>query len=186
MAEIKPFAPVKLICGIIAGASERADEAERRLAEQFGPIDGRGPRVPFAGTDYYKDEMGPGLSRGFISFQRLVAPENLADIKIRTNALEEQLRADFQTKGRAVNLDPGILTTAALFMATTKEFAHRPPLQKGIYAHLEFLFTRAGLRRLEWTYPDFRGDEHLPFFLETRKKYLAVLRTGPSGEGGGD
>lgn len=186
MAEIKPFAPVKLVCGIIAGDPERAEEAERRLADLFGPIDARGPRIPFAGTDYYQDEMGSGLNRGFVSFRRLVAPDCLADIKIRTNALENELQAHFRTKGRAVNLDPGILTAAALFMATTKEFAHRPPLQKGIYAHLEFLFTRTGLKRLEWTYPDLRSDEHVPFFLTVRKKYLASLRTGPAGEGEGE
>ena len=187
MAETKPFTPVKLICGIIAGPPERADGAERRLAELFGPIDARGPRVPFAGTDYYQGEMGAGLHRGFVSFDRLVAPDTLADIKIQTNDLEEELRLRFQTKGRAVNLDPGILTAAALFMATTKEFAHRPALQKGIYAHLEFLFTGTGLRRLEWTYPDLRSDEHLAFFLAARKKYLAALRAGRDGlKGEGD
>lgn len=186
MAEIKPFTPVKLVCGIIAGPDEHAAEAERRLSKRFGPIDNRGPRVPFAGTDYYEREMGAGLRRGFVSFQRLAAPDRLAGIKIRTNALEEELRIFFQVPGRIVNLDPGILTGAALFMATAKEFAHRPPLQKGIYAHLEVLFTRTGIRRLEWTYPDLRGDDHVPFFLAVRKDYLALLRAGPasSGEGG--
>ncbi len=181
MADIKPFAPVKLICGIIAGLEEYAAEAERRLAGRFGPIDARGPRIPFAGTDYYEAEMGSGLSRGFVAFSNLIQPDRLPDIKIETNALEDDLRTRFKTKGRAVNLDPGILTAAALFMATTKEFSHRPPLRKGIYAHLEFLFTKSGIRRLDWTYPDLRGDDHLPFFLEVRKKYFGALSPKSAG-----
>ena len=176
MAEIRPFAPVKLVCGIITGREARAAEAERRLGERFGPVEARGPRYPFAGTAYYQEEMGPGLSRGFISFRDLIAPERLPDIKIETNALEEDLRKHFATPGRAVNLDPGILTAAALFMATTKEFSHRPPLRNGIYAHLELLFVRNGVKRLEWTYPDLRTEDHIPFFLDVRKTYLETLK----------
>lgn len=176
MADIRPFVPAKLICGIIAGREEHAEEAERRLAGLYGPIESRGPRVPFAGTDYYKAEMGAGLRRGFVSFRDPIAPERLPEIKIETNTLEDELRAVFGTKGRAVNLDPGILTSSALFMATTKEFSHRPPLQKGIYAHLELLFAKTGVKRLEWTYPDFRTEDHIPFFLSVRKAYLETLK----------
>ena len=42
MAEIRPFAPVKLVCGIITGREERAAEAERRLGERFGPVEAEG------------------------------------------------------------------------------------------------------------------------------------------------
>lgn len=176
MTNIRPFVPVKLICGIIAGREEHADEAERRLAGRYGPIEARGPRVPFAGTDYYEAEMGAGLKRGFVSFQDLIDPERLPDIKIGTNVLEDEFRKIFGAPERAVNLDPGILTSSALFMATTKEFSHRPPLQKGIYAHLELLFLKSGVKRLEWTYPDFRTGDHIPFFLSVRKSYLEGLK----------
>jgi len=177
MADIKPFAPVKLVCGIIAGSKEMFQAAEDRLAAGHGPVDARGPIVPFIGTEYYAGEMGPGLSRMFLAFRDLVCPDRLPDIKIGTIAIEDDLRATNAAGGRRVNLDPGILTGAALFMATTKDFAHRSPLQKGIYAHLELLFTRTGVKRLEWTYPDFRTDEHLPFFLSVRKGYLESIKS---------
>ncbi len=112
----------------------------------------------------------------FLAFRDLICPDRLSDIKIETNAIEEELREKTGAGRRTVNLDPGILTGAALFMATTKDFAHRPPLQKGIYAHLELLFTKTGVKRLEWTYPDFRTDEHLPFFLSVRKGYLESIK----------
>ncbi len=184
MAEIRPFEPVKLICGLIAGQDGPFSEAEERLVRLFGPVEARGPLVPFQGTEYYAGEMGPGLSRKFVSFAELIAPDRLADIKIATNDLEDDLRLRSSGRGRTVNLDPGILTGAALFMATAKGFAHRPPLQKGIYAHLELLFTRTGVKRLEWTYPDLRTDEHLPFLLAVRKTYLEALNRHPSRNAG--
>jgi hypothetical protein len=176
MAIPRPFHPVKLICGIMAGDDRSVPEAERRLAEIFSPIEARGPRVLFAGTDYYRPEMGPGLRRGFVAFRDLIDPDRLPEIKIQTNALEEAIRASSNTPGRVVNLDPGYLTTAALIMATAKDFSHRIPLRNGIYAHLELLFTKTAARRLEWTYPDLRTDDHIPFLSAVRRSYLEALK----------
>jgi len=176
MAAIHPFQPVKLVCGIIAAEDVHVRKAEERLVESFGPIEARGPRVVFAGTTYYESEMGSGLRRGFIAFRDLITPENLPAIKIRTNSLEDDLQAFFGTSRRIVNLDPGYLTTAALILATAKDFSHRVPLKDGIYAHLELIFTKAGVKRLEWTYPDFRNEDHIPFFRRIRRDYLDTLQ----------
>jgi len=175
MAEPKPFAPVKLVCGVIASSDLFFDLAIRRLEELFGPADARGPRCAFDLTDYYENQMGPGLSRMFLSFERLIRPEDLSDIKLRTNALEFEIQGHFHEEKRIVNLDPGYLTPAALVMATAKDFSHRIPLQKGIYAHLELLFHKNSLQSLSWTYPDFRGDMYQAFFLEVRKIYISQL-----------
>jgi hypothetical protein len=176
MAEIRPFPPAKFVCGIIAANDARFGRAASALAGIFGPIDGRSGRFSFDFSDYYQTEMGPGLRRGFLSFSRLVQPEDLSAIKVRTNALEKELGRAEGIEGRAVNLDPGIITAAALIMATAKDFAHRVPLRDGIYGHLEFLFGRGGIRLLDWTYPDFRDGRYTPFFLEARKGLLEALR----------
>jgi len=173
MADPKPFSPVKLICGIIGPGPEEARLAEERLAELYGPVDLRGPAVPFDLTDYYEDEMGPGLERRFLSFAGLIRPEDLPDIKLRTNALEDEIRRASGRARRVVNLDPGYVTAAALIMATAKNFAHRVPLGKGIYAHLELLFVKDGVKVLDWTYPDLRGEAHREFFRAVRARYLA-------------
>jgi hypothetical protein len=77
-----------------------------------------------------------------------------------------------------VNIDPGYLTASAVVMATAKDFAHRIPLGKGIYAHLEFLFTRTGIRTLAWTYPDLRREAAQAYFRSVRDGYLGQLRGG--------
>lgn len=173
MAQARPFAPVKLVCGIMTADEALVRTAEERLAELYGPIDLRGPRIPFGWTDYYEAEMGSGLTRGFVSFARLVDPVRLAEIKIRTNAIETELGGP--AAHRRVNLDPGCLSRAALIMATAKDFSHRVPLRDGIYAHLEVLMTKSGFKRLEWTYPDFRTADYEPFFMKAR----AILMGGP-------
>ena len=187
MAEIRGFRPVKLISGIIAGRDEHFARAEERLSGLCGPIDSRSARFPFAFTDYYEAEMGSGLRRGFVGFDRLIDPSGLAAIKIRTNELEREIAAEFEAdrpgrqeqpgpRGRIVNIDPGYLTAAALIMATTKDFSHRIPLRDGIFGHLEFLFTKTGVRRLDWTYPDFAQAGYEAFFLDIRRQYLRRLK----------
>jgi len=176
MTQAKPFTPAKLICGMISGREYAFRTGEERLIERFGPIDLKSPLFPFAATDYYEKEMGPALKRGFLSFERLVPPDGLSAIKLQTNALEGEIRAAAGADARVVNLDPGILTSSALIMATTKNFAHRVPLSGGIYAHLELLFTKTGVKTLDWTYPDFRSEHYWRFFLDVRKIYLDQLR----------
>lgn len=176
MAEIRPFKPVKLICGIIFSREKIREKAEACLVERFGPFDHRSPAFPFNYTDYYAPHMGRELFRSFVSFDRLIQPEELPAIKLWTNQLEEEFRTMFPQPPRPVNLDPGFLRAAALVMATTKDFAHRLPLAQGIYGHLELMFTKRGVKLLDWTYPDFRQADYQEFLLRVRETYLKQLR----------
>ncbi|MGB8952827.1 MAG: DUF4416 family protein [Candidatus Aminicenantales bacterium] len=176
MAEAHAFSSVKLVCGIISSRETYFRSAEEHLVRIYGPLDHKSQSFDFNLTDYYEKKMGKNLKREFLSFGRLISPDQLSEIKIRTNALEEEIQKEFQEKLRAVNLDPGYLTRAVLVMATAKDFAHRIPLQKGIYAHLEFLFTKTGIRILEWTYPDYKQEACQKFFLDIRKMYLFQLK----------
>lgn len=178
MAEIKGFHPVKLICGVIFSQEACFHRAEDRLIELYGPADSRSPYFDFDLTEYYEPKMGKDLKRTFFSFFDLIPPERLSEIKVRSNALEEDIRREFRADIRIVNLDPGYLTQAALIMATAKDFSHRVPLAHGIYAHLEFLFTKTGIRRLDWTYPDFLKEGYQTYFQGVRKTYLDQLRQG--------
>jgi hypothetical protein len=176
MAQPREFAPVKLICGIIYKEEALYDEAKRRLETEWGSADSESPAFPFDLTEYYEPEMGQELSRRFMSFEGLIAPETLPERKTRAIAIEESLRRERGTAGRPANIDPGYLTGSALVMATAKDFSHRIPLARGIYAHVEFLFTRTDVRALDWTYPDMRREPCRRFFMEVRAVYLRQVR----------
>ena len=176
MTEAVPFSPVKLICGIITSQDEAFIRAEERLVEHYGSVDLKSPLFEFNFTDYYEKQMGRDLKRRFLSFVRLISPERLSEIKIQTNALEEKIREEMKTEIRVVNLDPGYLAPSALIMATAKNFAHRIPLQNGIYAHLELLMTKKEMRTLDWTYPDYKTKDYQDFFMEVRRVYLFQLK----------
>lgn len=176
MAETKPFAPAKLICGIIAAADNIFDIAKTSLCQLYGPIDLESSNFNFDYTDYYDKQIGGPLQRQFLSFRNLVLPEQLSSIKLQTNQLEEDIRLENGSETRIVNLDPGLLNGSSLVMATAKDFAHRIPLQQGIYAHLELLFGKDEVRTLDWTYPDFRTEQYHAFFLDVRNIYLRQMR----------
>lgn len=176
MAEAKSFSPVKLICGIISSRETFFKKAEEKLIGLYGSVDLKSPFFDFDLTDYYEKQMGKNLRRLFLSFASLYQPESLSEIKLQTNSLEEEIRKEMRENSRIVNLDPGYITSSALIMATAKNFAHRIPLQKGIYAHLEFLFSKRAIKILDWTYPDFKKEDYQRFFLEVRKTYLCQLR----------
>jgi hypothetical protein len=181
LADPQPFTAVKLICGIIASQDLAISRSEERLAEAYGPLDSRSPLFSFDFTDYYEKQMGKNLKRKFLSFQKLIEPESLSAIKLDTNRLEEEIREELNIPNRAVNLDPGYLTSASLIMATAKDFSHRIPLQNGIYAHLEFLFGKDEIRVLDWTYPDFRCRGYQDYFLGLRRLYLSQLKKSTRG-----
>lgn len=176
MAEPRSFEPVKLICGIIAGKDKIFKRAREKLIQIHGVIDLESGQYIFDFTDYYEKQMGKGLKRIFISFERLISPEELSCIKMETNGLETEIKEENEVEHRIVNIDPGYLTSSALVMATAKDFAHRVPLQDGIYAHLEFLFGKDEVRILDWTYPDFRTQGYQDFFLKVRRLYLNQLK----------
>jgi hypothetical protein len=177
MTQAKPFRPVKLICGIIFSQEIFFKKAEENLCMLFGFVDFESPLFDFDLTDYYEKEMGKRLKRKFLSFESLIAPERLSAIKLETNALEEKIKQELNASFRVVNIDPGYVTSSALVMATAKDFSHRIPLQRGIYAHLEFMFTKTGIKILDWTYPDFRKEEYQKFFLDVRKIYLTQIKS---------
>ena len=166
---------VKLVVSVLASDGGSMDSAMKRLADLFGLPDVIGAPSCFGYTDYYAPEMGRELVRRFVSFERLIRPEALPDIKIATNRIEE----DFLEKGRRrVNLDPGYISPAHLLLATGKGYTHRPYLQKGIYADLTLVFRGKMFHGLPWTYPDYAATRQIDFFNRIRARYMAQVKQG--------
>lgn len=173
MGSIKKFVEEKLICGVLTTVPEKRNKIEDILTGEFGPIDFSSEEIDFIYSDYYIKEMGEGIKRYFYSFRNCVAPDRLAEIKIRTNRLEEEFMADGMRK---VNLDPGILNCSRLILASTKDNMHRVPLAEGIYAEVTLVYMKKEFHPLLWTYRDYATEAYRAIFSKIREIYRLQLK----------
>jgi hypothetical protein len=169
--------PVNLISGLISNDPDLVARAVRMLCEYAGPTDAVSPLWPFDSTDYYELEMGEGLQRQFVSFERLIDPGDLAHQKVLSNELERRIgyECGLPAGQRRVNLDPGYLTLSKLVLATTKDYSHRLYLRDGIYAESTLHFENGRWTVWPWTYPDYADARYHAFFEQVRELYKAKL-----------
>lgn len=178
MGEVKQPIPVKLIVGMLSSEEDLFSQAEDMMSQKFGPIDFKSSLLLFNFTPYYKKEMGEELKRKFISFQKLISPEEIVEAKLFTNKLEKEFLYP-HSHNRRLNLDPGYLTFSKVVLATTKDYQHRLYLDKGIYGEVTLRYKRKkGFTPCEWTYPDYRSPEYLEIFGHLREIYTREVKIG--------
>jgi hypothetical protein len=164
---------VKLISSLFSPHKELIVRVIGELEPSFGPTDWISPELFFDRTKYYAREMGWPLHRRFISFESLIRPLSIVEIKRKTNKIEN----DHLEEGkRQINIDPGYISLERLVLATGKNYSHRIYLSKGIYADLTLIFQRGGFDPLQWTYKDYGSPEIIAFFDGVRERYKRQLR----------
>lgn len=160
-----------LICSVLTGRGDLFDTFRDRLVSEFGAIELESETFIFDYTDYYEDEMGPDLTRRLYSFQKLIHPETIADIKLRTIELEAEMTAAVKADvARVVNFDPGYVGPLKLVLATTKDRGHRIYLRDTIYAEVTLQHISGTFQALPSTYPDYASPEYRKFFEAVRER----------------
>jgi hypothetical protein len=181
MGEVHSPTLVVLLVAVVSRYPEALRWARERAEQQHGAVSLTSDAFDFTETDYYTPTMGAQLKKQFLTFERLIDPEELATIKRRTNEWEAEYAAlGHHPEPRPLNLDPGYITAAKLVLASTKDHAHRIYLRDGIYAEVTLAFRHRRWQPMEWTYPDYRRDDYQQFFMQCRE---AVLNCG-GGSGG--
>ena len=146
----------------------------------MGAVENRGEILSWTVSEFYQNEMGPGLWRRFLSFAPPAAPGELAAIKLRTQGIEDKYRSRLgDPPGRCVNIDPGYLDAFKVVLASTKNASQRIYLHSGIYAEATLHYHDGGFRGLPYTYPDYLWPETLAFMTRLRAVYLEQLRERP-------
>lgn len=176
MARVKLPQVVKLIIGMLAKDKKLFDLVEEFFINRFGPIDYRSPVLIFNHTTYYRKEMGHPLKRKFITFQNLIAPQKLPDIKIFTNKIELGLSQTKESPSRRINIDPGYISDSKLVLASTKNYTHRLYLGKGIYGEVTLYWHKGSFCPWEWTYPDYKTRDYIEIFNKVRTDYIQQKR----------
>ena len=169
--------PVLLLLAAFSRHDEALVWARRRASEAFGPVALESPTFPFDQTDYYEPTMGPGLRKVFFAFAELLDPTELVAVKLQTNRWEEQYAAlGRHPEPRPLNLDPGYLTLGKLVLASTKDFAHRLYLDRGIYAEITLWWRHGAWQHHPWTFADYRREDYQAFFAQARDYLHRRLR----------
>jgi hypothetical protein len=186
MWQTKEPKPVKLIVGILAADGECLQKAVEAVAKEFGPADLVSDVWPFDKTDYYKEQTGENILRQFVSIEKLIDPGELAAIKHKTNAMEQELAERLRgskphptSVPRPVNLDPGTIEPSKLVLATTKNYSHRIYIGNEMYAEVTLMYDKGAWTVLPYTYPDYRQPHYWEFFEKVRKKLLEQLKSIP-------
>ena len=164
---------VKLISSLFSADANLIDRVILEMEGLFGPTDWISPAFFFDRTKYYEKEMGWPLHRRFISFKTLVRPQDIVEIKWKTNALEKR---ESQRGKRKINIDPGYVALERLVLATGKNYTHRIYLSKGIFADLTLIFQRGSFSPLAWTYRDYGDPESIDYFNGVRERYKRQIR----------
>ena len=182
MGTAQEFEREKLFCGVLYTDEGDYERARARLCEKFGDVDIESEPMSFSSfSDYYSYEMTGEVKRRFLSFDKLVPPDTIADIKTWTNEVE----ADMSDGGkRRVNLDPGLIGHGRLLLPTTKPAGHRIALRDGIYIEMTLFYSRGGWHEFPWTYRDFKSDAVKEIMTRIRKRYIAKRREILKANGG--
>lgn len=161
--------------------SPELSEVLSTLTQNFGPIDVLSPILPFNYTKYYCAEMGQHIWRRVLSFERLVAREQLVDVKHQ--CIEWERHYMDAVGKRALNLDPGLVSRENLILATGKNNPHRVFLGRGVFADLTLIYQHKTFAPLPWTYPDYASPELTALLIEMRQRLLAALKPHESPAG---
>jgi len=185
MGIIQEHEPVKLVTSIFSQDKNLIDSVIKMLVDKFGKTDFETELLEFNQTNYYETEMGKTLLRKFVSFDGLIEPDSISDIKIYTNELEKNISPSWETeRTRNINIDPGYLSLSKLVLASTKDFYHRIYLDHGIYAEITLMFkketlSKGGFQPFQWTYPDYASQEYRSIFNQIRKIYKENIPLNP-------
>ncbi len=172
MGQLRPVVKVMPILAVTYKDSGAASDAVERFAKVVGPVVERSEAYDFSTyTDYYRDEMGPELSKFFVAFGKLIEPDALVALKHEAMAIEDTFRVAGR---RRVNLDPGYLEFSKLVLSTTKNFDHRVYLGRGIYADVQLRYRHGRFQFNDWTYPDYKARLALDFFERVREVYVRL------------
>ncbi|MCE5194405.1 MAG: DUF4416 family protein [Nitrospiraceae bacterium] len=167
MAKIKSPAPALLFCGILYSDETNFIESKELLIKLFGYLSMETQPYRWNYSDHYKEEMGLDIMRTFLFFEKLINPGELAEIKTRTNKIEEMLSVNNRRK---VNIDPGYLTLHNVVLATTKNYSHRIYIGKGIYAETTLIYKKGETYIPSiFTYSDYQNEKTVQMFEKARE-----------------
>ncbi|MDO4550276.1 MAG: DUF4416 family protein [Planctomycetia bacterium] len=176
MGEIHCPLPVLPISAVFTRHEEALLWAKTRMEREWGKIILQSEGVSFSQTRYYEASMGAGLMKYLFALEPVMDPARLVEMKHQSNLWEEEF-AEFcrqQKSGeipeeRPLNMDPGYVDLGKLVLASTKDYAHRIYLDRGIYAEITLFYRHKKWESHPWTFPDYGSGIYDDFLNRCRE-----------------
>lgn len=142
--------------------------SKAELVKKYGNVKAESDAYDFSFTDYYTPEMGPGLKKKLLVFEKNVSKEELADVKFFITEVEKKFSKDGK---RAVNIDPGYLSSKELVLATFKEKSFKEKINDRVWVHKVLEFDNDNVKQFFHTFADYRDKKNQEFILKNKLKW---------------
>ncbi|HZX44739.1 MAG TPA: DUF4416 family protein [Candidatus Nanoarchaeia archaeon] len=147
-----------LLFAVMYSDKEIYDKSLLKLIAAYGAVKDECPEYDFDKfTPYYEEEMGKGLTKRFVVFEKAIEKKDLVSIKKETTDLEKKFSVDGK---RQVNIDPGYIGQYELVLASFKRGrGYKQELGDGVYAHKVLEFDDGGVQTFWHTFPDYKENK---------------------------
>lgn len=170
---------VQLIAFVLQKGECWDDTVLDALQKTWGLIRHRGKLFAFDRTGYYEPEMGDGLYRGVVSFEKTIPAETIAQEKERSNALELSLAAERLDAGRSVNIDIGYMDLDKVVLPSYKRGPYKLYAGKGVWLDMLLTYSKGMFHPTKWAFEDFVRNPYQHDLQLIREKFKkAGLVTG--------
>lgn len=159
----------QLIAFVLQQGSEWNPQVLKILEDTWGPIRHKGKLFPFDQTNYYAPEMGEGLFRGVISFEKTISPETIAVEKARSNEMELTTSEDAST--RHVNIDIGYMDLDKVVLPSYKRGPFKLYAGEGVWLDMLLTYAKGAFHPTAWAFEDFVRNPYHHDLLLIREKF---------------
>lgn len=158
----------QLLAFVLQAGSEWDKNLLEALQNTWGPIRHLGKLFAFDKTPYYTPEMGEGLYRGVLSFEREIPPETIAEEK----KLSNQFELDFsKSDNRKVNIDIGYMDLDKIVLPSFKRGPFKLYAGDGVWLDMLLTYCKGRFLPTAWAFNDFKEECYQHDLVIIREKY---------------
>ena len=161
----------QLLAFVLQPGPEWLPEVIDALERTWGSIRHRGKLFPFDQTPYYTPEMGEGLNRGVVSFEKEIPPETIALEKERSNALELTMAQAAHPDARRVNIDIGYMDLDKVVLPSYKRGPFKRYAGGGVWLDMLLTYAKGQFHPTAWAVEDFKRNPYQHDLQLIREKF---------------
>lgn len=178
MAKKQQFCePVQLLAFVLQKGPEWNPDVIRAMEETWGKIRYRGSLFAFDKTPYYVPEMGEGLYRGVVSFEKCIDAETIAQEKARSNELELTMASAENPDMRTVNFDIGYMDLDKVVLPSYKRGPFKLYAGGGVWLDMLLTYAKGVFHPTAWAFEDFKRNPYQHDLQLIRERWRKALRS---------